>query len=210
MKHLYIIGFFLFCLISQAKANLKSIIDTGQRDSSKKIFTAIEQSAEYPGGVKRFYKYIEKELKYPDVARLIGIDGKVIVSFIVEKDGHISTVTPVSCIGAGCDAAAVDVIAGSVPWVPGMQNGKPVRVQYTVPINFSIKKPGDMVWMKDLRKADYGFIFQMKGHIYTLDQAETMLGKKFPADLISEALPFENGTQFQVPNKKALYLIIMK
>lgn len=181
--------------------------DTTKRDTTLHV---LEQVPEFPGGTRQFYKYLEKQLKYPEVAQLIGIDGQVVVSFIIEKDGKVSGVTPVKCLGAGCDAEAVRIIAESPQWKPGVQKGKPVRVQYNVPISFKIAGNDNVVNMKALRKSDYGFIFQINGAIYTMDQAEEKLGHKFKCNQIAEAVPYEGSASYQMPDKKAVYIVVMK
>jgi len=175
------------------------------------MFTTVEMVPEFPGGVNAFYSYISKSLKYPDVARLIGIDGKVVVSFIVERDGRVSSVYPVRCIGAGCESEAVKVIEGSAKWKPGIQNGKPVRVQYSVPINFY--NPKEEISLRELRNSDYGFVFNIKDTLYTIDEAKTILGRSFPSKDVEIAEPFynyNNIAKFDMPDKKEVYLIIFK
>ncbi|MBD1366178.1 energy transducer TonB [Mucilaginibacter sp. ZT4R22] len=178
---------------------------------NKQVFTAIEQEPQYPGGTAAFGNYISRNLKYPDVARLVGIDGRLIMSFIVERDGRISSATPVNCIGAGCEAEAVKVLQESKPWTPGVQNGRAVRVQYTVPINFSVEK--GKVKMKELRASDYGFVFNIKDRLYTLDEAKDIIGGSFQSDRVKIAEPFyntDNNPKFLMPDKKEVYVVKMK
>ncbi|RYY08438.1 MAG: hypothetical protein EOO04_40020 [Chitinophagaceae bacterium] len=138
----------------------------------------------------------------------MGINGNLFMTFVVEKDGTVGDIHPVRCIGAGCESEAASVLANSPKWLPGTQKGKPVRVQYTVPINFSI--PNGKVSLKDLRKSDYGFLFFIKGTTYTIDEAETILGKSFMSDKVEIAEPFNDEEKYPMPNKKEVYLIKMK
>src|SRR5258708_14064803 len=79
--------------------------DTSKNTSSQpKIFAAIEHEPSFPGGIQAFFKYITSNLQYPAVAKLLGLTGKVYVSFVVERDGAISDVRPVKCLGAGCES----------------------------------------------------------------------------------------------------------
>jgi protein TonB len=100
------------------------------------IFTYVEQmpKADYDVNV-----YLAKNLKYPDAARESNIDGRVIVNFVVSEDGGISDVKVVRGIGAGCDEEAKRVVREMPKWKPGKQNGKAVKVSYTLPILFKLE-----------------------------------------------------------------------
>jgi protein TonB len=199
-----------FFIVQTSFAQSTQKTDTTQLPNNRG-FKAVEVLPEFPGGIQAFGKYISKNVKYPEVARLIGINGKVRLSFVVERDGRVTNVTPMNCIGAGCEAEAVTVLQNSPQWSPGVQDGKPVRVQYTVPIDFSI--PKGSVNMKQLKKSDYGFVFDIKGTRYTIDEAEKILGKEFPSDQIEIADPFYNSDnieKFKMPNKKEVYLLKIK
>ncbi len=91
------------------------------------IFTIVEEGATFPGGIQAFYSYLAKELKYPRQAQRMGIEGRVFVQFIVEKNGQLTDIQVVKGIGAGCDVEAVRVLKNSPKWKPGKQRGKPVR-----------------------------------------------------------------------------------
>jgi len=187
--------------------------DTAKTQS--RVFTAVEQEPAFPGGIQQFFKYISSNLKYPRVASILGLTGKVYLTFAVDKDGSVTDVRPVKCLGAGCESEAVRVVSMSPKWSPGVQKGKTVRVQYTMPISFDFKtESGDNVLpentaMKKLRKAEYGFAFFIKGKTYTLDEAEKILGKSFnPATI--EAVENFDDPKFVVPDKKETYLVVMK
>jgi protein TonB len=100
----------------------------------------VDEYPEFVGGMKAFSKYIQRTLRVPSAALEEGINGKVFVSFVVEKDGSITDVTLMKGIGFGCDEEALKVIKKSPFWKPGRNNGKPVRVRYNVPINFIISQ----------------------------------------------------------------------
>ncbi len=104
------------------------------------IFVIVESLPEFEGGLEALNAYVIGELKYPSQARKMGIEGRVDVQFIVEKDGSLSNVKSVKGIGAGCDAEAVRVIQNAPPFKPGTQQGKPVRVRMEVPILFQLDK----------------------------------------------------------------------
>jgi protein TonB len=86
-----------------------------------------------------FYKYVSKNIEYPKQARRMGIEGKVFVQFVVDKDGSLSDVKVIKGIGAGCDEEAIRVLKESPKWTPGKQRGRPVRVRMSLPIFFKIQ-----------------------------------------------------------------------
>ncbi|PWK80398.1 protein TonB [Mucilaginibacter oryzae] len=102
------------------------------------IFTSVEQVPEFAGGLEKFGQYLGKNIRYPAVARENNVQGRVICTFVVEKDGSLTDIKVVRGIGSGCDEEAVRVLKNSPKWKPGIQNGRPVRVQYSVPISFTL------------------------------------------------------------------------
>ncbi|HEX8021450.1 TonB family protein [Mucilaginibacter sp.] len=115
---------------------------------SDPVFTSVEQVPEFNGGLEAFGKFLMTNLRYPKAARDNNVQGRVIITFVVEKDGALSNMKVVRGIGSGCDEEAVRVLSISPAWKPGIQNGKPVKVQYSVPINFTLAddrsaKPGE-------------------------------------------------------------------
>ncbi|MBL7951093.1 MAG: energy transducer TonB [Flavobacteriales bacterium] len=92
----------------------------------------------HPGGEEAMFKYLMKELKYPELAVENGIQGVVYVNFVVERDGTITTIRVLRGIGAGCDEEAMRVVRNMPPWSPGLQGGRPVRVMYNLPIRFKL------------------------------------------------------------------------
>ncbi|CAN5233319.1 hypothetical protein BH23BAC1_BH23BAC1_32590 [soil metagenome] len=100
------------------------------------IFTVVEEAARPEGGLDQYYQYIAQNLKYPAQARRMGVEGKVFVQFVVNKDGSISDVQAIKGIGAGCDEEAVRVIAASPNWIPARQRGKEVKLRMVIPITF--------------------------------------------------------------------------
>lgn len=103
------------------------------------IFMVVEEMPEFPGGVAKLGDYLAQNIKYPQMARESGVQGKVFITFVVEPDGHVSNVKVVRGIGAGCDEEAVRVIKNMPKWKPGKQRGKAVRVSYNVPVNFKLQ-----------------------------------------------------------------------
>ena len=91
------------------------------------------------GGVNAWSKFLQKNLRYPIMAQEAGASGKVFMSFIIEKDGHLSDITVMRKVGYGFDEEATRVLKIAPAWKPGMQNGQAVRVRYTIPINFQLQ-----------------------------------------------------------------------
>jgi TonB family protein len=115
---------------------LKSCADIDK--SGQKTYSKLEVVPEFPGGLDAFGKYLGHNIHYPADARLNATQGRVIISFIVNKDGNLTDIKVARGIGDGCDQEALRVINLSPPWKPGMQGGKPVRVAYSVPISFTL------------------------------------------------------------------------
>ena len=103
------------------------------------IFKVVEEMPEFPGGAAKLMEYIQKNIKYPMMARESDIQGRVFVNFVVEPDGSISNVTVMRGIGGGCDEEAVRVVNSMPNWKPGKQRGSAVRCAYTVPIIFKLQ-----------------------------------------------------------------------
>jgi len=83
-----------------------------------------------------FFGYLKKNLKYPNTARRMGIDGNVYVTFVVERDGSFTNIKVMKGIGAGCDEEAIRVLQEAPNWKPGKQRGQPVRQRIQMPIRF--------------------------------------------------------------------------
>lgn len=103
------------------------------------IFTVVESDPEFPGGMDALYKYLEDNIKYPQKAKDNDISGKVYVTFVVEKDGSITNPRLLRDIGGGCGQEALRVVKAMPRWNPGKQRGKPVRVQFNLPVSFNLK-----------------------------------------------------------------------
>ncbi len=104
----------------------------------EKEFLKAEQQPEYEGGSEAFRKFLEKNLRYPPQAARANVQGKVFLQFSVMTDGSIANVEVIKGIGYGCDEEAVRVVRLMPKWRPGKQAGRPVRVRYTLPIQFAL------------------------------------------------------------------------
>lgn len=107
-------------------------------DPSYQVFQVVEEMPEFPGGIGECLKFLGKNIKYPVEAQQAGAQGKVIVQFVVEKDGSIANPKVVRSIDPNLDGEAIRVISIMPKWKPGMQKGQPVRVKYTVPVTFRL------------------------------------------------------------------------
>ena len=103
-----------------------------------KIYESVENEPEYPGGIDGFYKYLVKVMRYPAVDRENNVTGKVFVQFVVETDGSLTQVKAVRGPSQTLMDEAIRSVKSSPHWKPGVQNGRKVRVQYTVPVNFTL------------------------------------------------------------------------
>jgi protein TonB len=103
-------------------------------------FVSIETPPSFPGGIEKFYAYVGKSIKYPPMAAENNIQGKVFLSFVVEKNGELTDIHVDRKLGGGTDEEAVRVLKASPRWTPGIQNGKPVRVKYNIPISFTLSQ----------------------------------------------------------------------
>ena len=104
----------------------------------QEIFQIVEEMPAFPGGEKALLEYVFKNIKYPQIARETGIQGRVFVGFVVEPDGSVSNVKILRGIGGGCDEEAMRVIKSLPKWKPGKQRGKAVRVSYQIPVVFKL------------------------------------------------------------------------
>ncbi|KAA5533672.1 energy transducer TonB [Taibaiella lutea] len=109
------------------------------RKGEKKIFTMVDQTAEFPGGMSEMRTYLAKSIHYPDSAKKNNIQGKVVLQFIVNKDGSISDVDIMHNLAGGCGAEARRVVLAMPKWKPGMMNGQAVDMYYTLPIYFKTR-----------------------------------------------------------------------
>lgn len=103
-------------------------------------YVSIEKPPQYPGGLEEFRKYLNTNINYPEDAKKAGIYGTVYVNFTVEKNGSLTDIRVDRKVGGGLDEEAIRVVTESKRWVPGIQNGRAVRVKYNVPVKFSLSK----------------------------------------------------------------------
>ena len=110
-----------------------------QEAEQNKVFDVVEQQPQFPGGMGALNQWLGSNIKYPAMAAENGIEGRVIVQFVVERDGSVSGVHVVRGVDPSLDKEATRVVAQMPKWIPGKQNGSAVRVKYTVPVTFRLQ-----------------------------------------------------------------------
>ena len=115
------------------------VVDEKPKEEETKVFDVVEQMPQFPGGPNALFEYLSKNIKYPVVAEENGIQGRVIVTFVVERDGSITDVRVAKSVDPSLDKEAQRVVRSMPHWIPGKQNGSAVRVKYTVPVTFKLQ-----------------------------------------------------------------------
>ena len=131
MKYLYILPIVAICMI----ACTQNVQSTATEYFS---YETVEEKPEYPGGMDELSKFLSKNLRYPVICQENNIQGKVIVQFIVNKEGSIEEVSIATGVDANLDAEALRVVKMMPKWKPGKQGGKEVHVKCTIPVGFTL------------------------------------------------------------------------
>ena len=121
------------------KVNEKVVDEVPPAVEETKVFDVVEQMPQYKGGDQALMDYLNKSIKYPVIAEENGIQGRVVCTFVVERDGSITDVKVVRSVDPSLDKEAVRVLKAMPKWIPGKQNGSAVRVKYTVPVTFRLQ-----------------------------------------------------------------------
>ncbi len=122
----------LLCLMM---ATLMTLSSEAQTD---KVYDRVEVMPEFPGGMQGLFEYMQNNVNYPKEAKNQKIEGRVIVSFIVEKDGSISDVHPLTAVHPLLDKEAMRLVNEMPRWKPGTEKGKAVRVSFALPVSFKL------------------------------------------------------------------------
>ena len=104
-----------------------------------KVYEVCEQMPIYEGGDAALLKYLTDSVKYPELAKKHGVQGRVVIGFIVEKDGSLTDIKVLRPVDIALDAEALRVVKGMPKWIPGCHDGQLVRVEYNVPVSFRLK-----------------------------------------------------------------------
>ena len=113
----------------------KQVIEQSESD---KVFEVVDEMPSFPGGQGAMFDFMEKNIKYPKVAEDNGIQGRVILTFIVKKDGSLSDVRVAKSVDPALDKEAVRLVKSMPKWSPGIREGKYVNVKFTLPVTFRI------------------------------------------------------------------------
>lgn len=118
---------------------LEGVVTEKKGDAPREVFRVVEQMPAFPGGQGDLLEFLAENIKYPKVAKDNGVEGMVVVEYIIEKDGSISNAQVVKGIGAGCDEEALRVVNAMPNWLPGKQRGQVVPVKFNLPIRFKLE-----------------------------------------------------------------------
>lgn len=124
----------------QAVVEQVTVVEPDPEPAPEKVFTAVEQMPEFPGGQSALMKYLSSNIRYPQMALANDIQGRVVVKFVVEKDGSVSDVQVVRGVDKDLDKEAVRVVKSMPKWQPGKNNGQAVRCYFNLPVTFKIQQ----------------------------------------------------------------------
>lgn len=125
--------------IAEIRREQRQIINQPPQEPNK-VHEHVEVMPQFPGGNGELMRYLSANIKYPTIAAENGIEGRVVLKFVVSKDGSISNIQIVRSLDPSCDKEAVRVVKGMPKWIPGMQNGHPVAVYFTLPVLFKLQR----------------------------------------------------------------------
>lgn len=120
------------------KKVVEVVVKAKKPEEAEKPFDVVEQMPEFPGGMPELMKFLQENVKYPEEAMKNGIQGRVLIQFIVEKDGSISEAKVIKKVNEHLDAEALRVIGEMPKWTPGKQKGQEVRVKFVLPVTFRL------------------------------------------------------------------------
>ena len=142
--------FFALGLMASVVVNAQVIDDhldvaviSGEDDWAEILVQVVEQQPEFPGGMAELMKYLQKNIRYPQICKEQRVQGRVIVQFVVNADSTITDVNVVKPVNPYLDQEALRVVKAMPKWNPGKQRGEPVRVRFTLPVTFRL--PADTV-----------------------------------------------------------------
>ncbi len=125
---------------AQAETYVAPVVEEEEEEeSAQQIFSVVEKQPEFPGGMSELMKFLAKSIKYPVIAQENGIQGRVVCSFVVNRDGSIVDIQVMRGVDPSLDKEAVRVIGTMPKWKPGEQRGKPVRVRFILPVQFRLQ-----------------------------------------------------------------------
>ena len=172
------------------ETNLSLVSETEEPESSEEeIFTVVEVQPQFPGGEDSLYNFIYSNLRYPELAICTKMEGRVFITFVVEKDGSITNVRILRDIGGGCGQEAKRVVEMMPKWIPGKQNGKTVRVQYNLPVTFKLNEEDKAKTIDDfpfLKNDSVSNNTVIRVIFFDLDQLQEEKEQTEPEDTVEE------------------------
>lgn len=117
---------------------LRAVGDDSAASDKEKEYLVVEQEPSFPGGMSELSNYLAQNVKYPIDAAKNKIEGRVLVTFVVEHDGNITNANVKNSVYPSLDKEAIRVVSGMLKWIPGKANGRTIRVKYTLPITFKL------------------------------------------------------------------------
>jgi TonB family protein len=129
--------FLIFCL---SFISIVAFSQTGSHNQDTLIYTAVDEMPGYPGGDEARIRFIQSHIVYPEAAKKAGIQGNVYATFVVEKDGSLTNIRILKGISGGCNEEVIRIVKAMPKWSPGKLHGKPVRVQFNLPVKFTLQK----------------------------------------------------------------------
>ena len=186
--------------IVDAPENVETQVAATTVSGDDEIYGYVDVMPEYPGGTTAMFDFIQKNVKYPESAKDKGIEGKVYVQFVVEKDGSISNIEVLRGVSEDIDAEAVRVVKAMPKWKPGMNEGKPVRVQFTLPFNFKLSGTENTLTALSGTKWEGRGIGEMDGVTYDMIMTMDFYNNNdglFVMKLVSKEKGKEPVTQFE-------------
>jgi TonB family protein len=130
--------FIVFTFSLQRVAAQESNVTLSQLTDSGKVFTAVETEPVPVGGMAAYYRFLGNKIRYPSADKIYNIQGRVIVQFVIEKDGSLTEIKVMRSPSNTLADETIRVLKMAPKWTPGLQNQKPVRVMYTIPVNYSL------------------------------------------------------------------------
>ena len=142
MRQLLVLMTFLASVTVSARQSYEIVALPNPVDTAdNKVLDVVEQMPSFPGGQAALFQWLSSNIKYPVVAMENGVQGRVLVTFVVERDGSISEVKVSKSVDPSLDKEAVRVVSSMPKWTPGKQKGEAVRVKYTMPVTFRLSAP---------------------------------------------------------------------
>jgi len=168
--------------IKDTAAAIELKADTKLEKNDNPVFTAVEVQPEFPGGEPALSKFLQTNLRYPALAKENGIQGKVFIQFVVQKDGNLDDMKVLRDPGSGLGDEALRVLAESPKWRPGIQNGTPVNVQFTIPVNFRLATDNMITTTDTLHRAAISMLKSVRanGYSYRYDTHGTDTANMLP------------------------------